>query len=179
MVLLTMTFTIVDAIKEYQSQNLDSGNRHLSEPPLESPAIGNPISHGQLIDISRALKQSDTNTKYRLDNLIRSSQIYIEPPKPKPEPSSEYKALMARLRRAEEERQYAQMVVNRPALSNPMQRLVGPDTPLPGSGNSANEDEMTFADVNRQMAVIINVLVRHNCLWDSNLDCGAALEYAN
>jgi len=44
------------------------------EPSLSNPTIGNPISHGQIIDLWRELK-----TRVR---------VYIPPPKTKPEPVS-------------------------------------------------------------------------------------------
>jgi len=57
------------------------------EPPLSNPTIGNPISHGQVIDLWRELKSRGSNPK-TLDTLLRGARVYIPPPKPKPEPVS-------------------------------------------------------------------------------------------
>ena len=69
-----------------------------TEPSLDQPVEGNPISHGQLIEISKKLKQikeeaegceaQDHDAIYHMDNLLRGSRIYVEPPKPKVEPVS-------------------------------------------------------------------------------------------
>ncbi|EHK98619.1 hypothetical protein M7I_5560 [Glarea lozoyensis 74030] len=57
----------------------------------------------------------DTGSDFgRLEELLRGSKVYIPPPPPKREPTSEYKALMARLRREEELRVYERMT-NPPA----------------------------------------------------------------
>jgi len=66
------------------------------EPALSDPAPGNPISHGQLIELSKTLKRcvldsdvasdQDEVIPYRLNDLLRGSKIYIPPPKPKAEP---------------------------------------------------------------------------------------------
>lgn len=77
----------------------------------------------------------------------------------------EYKALMQRLRREEEQRQYERMINPQPQQETFNQRFpnaprtFNPATSI-GQGPDANEvDDVTFADVNRQMALIINVLV--------------------
>lgn len=68
------------------------------EPSLEAPAVGNPISHAQIIAISRCLRQrsetasdqppsnSDLLISHHLDELLRGSKVYVEPPKPRAEP---------------------------------------------------------------------------------------------
>ena len=73
----------------------------------------------------------------------------------------EYKALMRNLRKEEEQRQYERM------LNPQSQGTFGPDASYSfnpatslSHGPAADEvDEVTYADVNRQMALIINVLV--------------------
>ena len=57
-----------------------------------------------------------------------------------------YKALMARLRKDDEARQYEQ-------FSNSSNSYPSPST------SKEEEDEVTYADVNRQLALIVNVLV--------------------
>lgn len=63
----------------------DSDNQ---EPQLSNPQIGNPISHGQVIDIWMNLKASNLSPT-SLDTLLRGSRVYAPPPKPKPEPVSQ------------------------------------------------------------------------------------------
>lgn len=97
MVLLTMTDAIVKAIGELRSQSApgdsaEDGVRNqvlgmAPEPSLSGPAIGKPISHGQVMDISRRLK-SRGHSSYHLDNLLRGSRVYVPPPPPKAEPVS-------------------------------------------------------------------------------------------
>lgn len=65
--------------------------------------------------------------------------------------TSEYKALMAQLRRDEEARSYERMI--NPPLPVTLQG------PRIGSRDVQQEDELTYADVNRQVAAIFNVLL--------------------
>ena len=103
-----MTSTIVDAIQKLQEFKT-SGNGQavraepglnnslithdveettpLDEPSLQNPAIGNPISHIQLLYISRKLKNHDLSL-HHLDILLQGSSIYIAPPPPKKDPVS-------------------------------------------------------------------------------------------
>lgn len=99
MVYLTMTPAILqalDILNAYgQAQTVAS---NATEPSLDQPVEGNPISHGQLIEISEKLKQineeaegreaQDYNVICHMDDLLRGSRIYLEPPKPKVEPVS-------------------------------------------------------------------------------------------
>jgi hypothetical protein len=74
--------------------------QHEGDPSLDAPATGNPISHFQLVAISDYLRKCLADGRndhtsaeapfldYHLDALLRGSQVYIEPPKPKPEPVS-------------------------------------------------------------------------------------------
>lgn len=96
MVRLTMTEAIVAAL-EFCSKNKVEGwpAEHIEgETSLQDPAIGKPISHGQIIDFSKSLRdyfetsRNDSTIIYDLDGLLRGSKVYIEPPKPKPEPVS-------------------------------------------------------------------------------------------
>ncbi|KAF1973337.1 hypothetical protein BU23DRAFT_554325 [Bimuria novae-zelandiae CBS 107.79] len=142
MVLLTMTEGAVRALSkaaEVASEEYATLQRP-DEPPLADPKPGNPISHAQLIDLSKLLKSHASklsskvkNTKHREDTsyadlddsanakeddpipttlaaFLRTSTIYVPPPPPKKEPTPEYKALMARLRAEEEARQYERML---------------------------------------------------------------------
>ncbi len=56
-----------------------------AESSFENPKIGNPISHGQVIDLSAQLKALGIQPS-SLDILLRGSWVYVPPPPPKPEP---------------------------------------------------------------------------------------------
>ena len=99
MVYLTMTPVILqalDILSAHGQAQITADNA--TEPSLDQPVEGNPISHGQLIEISNKLKQIREEAEYReahddsvichLDDLLRGSRIYVEPPKPKVEPVS-------------------------------------------------------------------------------------------
>lgn len=54
------------------------------EPTLSNPRAGNPISHGQVIDLWKKLKAHDISP-HSLENLLRGARVYTSPPKPKSE----------------------------------------------------------------------------------------------
>lgn len=94
MVLLTMTDAVVAAVEVYlENKQLQSNPE---EPNLNAPKSGNPISHGQLLDISKYLKSNPEKVKGKevdrkqlpihLSDLLKGCCIYTPPPKPKPEP---------------------------------------------------------------------------------------------
>ncbi|KAF2746889.1 hypothetical protein M011DRAFT_403635 [Sporormia fimetaria CBS 119925] len=122
------------------------------EPSLEAPIPGNPISHDQLIALSKFLRRhadqlhnADDPFPYSLDTLLKGCTIYVPPPPPKREPTPEYKALMERLRREEEARQY--------------QRMINPPAPEA----LYEEDDVSYQEVHRQIILIINVLISVVC----------------
>lgn len=189
MVLLTITPLILEALREQEEdganyeQSETEGDDAQEEPSLLNPEIGKPISHGQIIDLSRNLKANGHGT-YTLESLLKASRIYVPPPPPKPEPAcfpapsithsfltrlqtSEYQALMARLRQEEESRAYEQMTNPPPPMETFSQRF--PSASTYNSHNSTEEDELTFSDINRQMTLIFNVLISIVCssaaLW--------------
>jgi len=98
MVLLTMTPAIVAAVERYNSLPNEVNRMIEGEPSLPEPACENPISHGQLVEISKRLRDhcdssaSDASyspsSLYHLSDLLRGSRVYVEPPKPKAEPVS-------------------------------------------------------------------------------------------
>jgi hypothetical protein len=55
-----------------------------TQPDLLNPKIGNPISHGQIIDLSSQMKAQKLHP-CRLEELLKSSRLYIPPPPPKQE----------------------------------------------------------------------------------------------
>lgn len=96
MVRLTMTPAILRALEYLEESGQVSRVRGAaSEPSLDQPAVGNPITHGQIIAISKTLRENKTDandekpetmSSYHLDDLLRGSKVYIDPPKPKAEP---------------------------------------------------------------------------------------------
>ncbi|KAF9870689.1 vacuolar h+-atpase assembly protein [Colletotrichum karsti] len=137
-----------------------------AEPSLDDPTIGNPIAHGQIIDLWRSLK-TESIAGFSLEGLLRGAQVYIPPPPPKPEPSDEYKALMARLRREEEERTYQRMLKQPsrmeafsqqfPNASARTHMFAEVNRPMHESDNG--DDEVTLGDVQKQLMVILNFLL--------------------
>ncbi|KAI1210109.1 endoplasmic reticulum-based factor for assembly of V-ATPase-domain-containing protein [Annulohypoxylon truncatum] len=173
MVLLTMTPSIVEALNRLGDTNIDdipSGNENspnskgYSEPSLRDPELGRPISHGQIIDTWKCLKNKhDDATK--LEELLRGAMVYIPPPPPKPEPTDEYKALMARLRHEEEERSYERMLKKAPPKESFARRF--PDAPMAHSFAEVNRptkssdlgDDIENGDVQKQITLVINFLL--------------------
>ena len=157
MVALTMTTAIVTAVREFNA--LKDGERppqHPEEPSLQDPQIGSPITYGQLIDLSKCMEQAvkdEDVSKYRLGTLLRGSQVYTAPRQAGSEHQScqnrDYKELMARLRREEEDKAYRKMINSSSEFQQSHQ----------GVNSQDEEDEMTYSDVNRQMTLIFNVLV--------------------
>lgn len=99
MVLLTMTPAMIEALRAYNADptSLTKDPALLSEPSLENAAEGDPISHGQILEISRHLQkqaalregldlQSGVRPSYHLDDLLRGSRVFIQPARPKAEP---------------------------------------------------------------------------------------------
>ncbi|KAK0346608.1 ATP-dependent DNA helicase chl1 [Friedmanniomyces endolithicus] len=120
---------------------------------------GKPIEHHDLIEVSSFLTERGKGPgarRYRLDVLLRGALVYQPPPPPKPEP---------RLRAQEEQRQYERMVNPAPPAEtfNPRTPSAGGHTfnPATSHGQTGVDevDEVTYADVHRQMILIINILV--------------------
>ncbi|GJD00175.1 vacuolar h+-atpase assembly protein [Colletotrichum higginsianum] len=136
------------------------------EPSLESPIVGNPITHRQILDLFKELRSEGVDG-FSLEGLLRGATVYIAPPPPKPEPSAEYKALMARLRREEEERTYQRMMKQASRMENFSQQFPSATTrahafaevnrPMRESDNG--DDEATLGDVQKQVMVILNFLI--------------------
>lgn len=91
MVLLTVTSSIVEGLQilssacSEETSVLSLGNP--LEPSLQDAAIGNPISHAQVVDLWKALKRGGRR-EYTLERLLKGSFVYVPPPPPKPEPVS-------------------------------------------------------------------------------------------
>ena len=96
MVRLTITPAMLRAIEELQERKQFSEDlSEASEPSLDKPTLGNPITHGQIISVSHNLRkirsqstngEVNTGVSYHLDDLLRGSKVYVDPPKPKAEP---------------------------------------------------------------------------------------------
>ncbi|KAG6025855.1 hypothetical protein E4U41_001434 [Claviceps citrina] len=135
-----------------------------SEPSLTDPAVGKPISHGQIIDLWERLNEGDDRAAHSLEQLLRGSQVYTPPPPPKPEPSDEYKALMAHLRRQEAQRVYDRMVSPPPQVESfhdrfPTAAQAFSQVNRPVRAADLGDDDVTLQDVHRQVMLIINFLV--------------------
>jgi hypothetical protein len=95
MVLLTMTASIVEALKKLDEPTAaqlpktepSDGPEPPQEPSLADAAAGNPISHGQIIDVWRQLKARGS-ADYSLESLLCGATVYNPPPPPKAEPVS-------------------------------------------------------------------------------------------
>ncbi|RDW72302.1 TMEM199/VMA12 family protein [Aspergillus mulundensis] len=126
MVRLTTTPTILSALEAIPP----STREELKLPPPEALTPGNPVSHDQIIRISRYFRehrnsketdgdgQNDDSVDRSLDALLRGTKLYIPPPPPKPEPSPEYLALKARLLAAAEADEYTRML-SPPTVTSP------------------------------------------------------------
>ncbi|KAK8875032.1 endoplasmic reticulum-based factor for assembly of V-ATPase-domain-containing protein [Apiospora arundinis] len=192
MVLLTMTSSIVEAIQTLQDSEGTQATRNSkpeeaseeatktdvsSEPSLAEAAIGKPITHGQIIDLWKQLK-TQYQSKCSLEGLLRGATVYVPPPPPKPEPTPQYKALMERLRRDEEERSYERMLKAGPIRETFAQRF--PNAPplslvesfaaanRPHQASDLGEETISQEEIQQQVTLIINFLI-------SIAGCAAAL----
>lgn len=105
MVRLTITKTIANAIS-FCNEQKPSGwplQHNQGNTSLEQYAIGAPITHDQLLELSRCLRNaSATGAKIpesvtvSLDRLLHGSKVYVEACTPKPEPVSAINCLMSR-----------------------------------------------------------------------------------
>lgn len=91
MVLLTITPSVVEgleirnelAIAPSESESTEARN----ELSLKAPAPGKPVSHSQILELWKNLRDGG-QTEYTLEKLLRGTRVYIPPPPPKPEPVS-------------------------------------------------------------------------------------------
>ncbi|KAK3400584.1 endoplasmic reticulum-based factor for assembly of V-ATPase-domain-containing protein [Sordaria brevicollis] len=164
MVLLTVTSSILEALQRIP--DAPSKLQRDGDPSLDDAQIGAPISHGQIVDLWNLLKAGD-HKEYSLEILLRGSRVYVPPPPPKPEPSDEYKALMAKLRRDEEERAYERMINPVPPMESFSQRFPSSagmarafaEANRPTRKEDIGEDDVTYDEVHRQLMLIFNFMV--------------------
>ncbi|KAF2134400.1 hypothetical protein P153DRAFT_278681, partial [Dothidotthia symphoricarpi CBS 119687] len=163
MVLLTMTPGIVRAVAKAAELSPDAVH-------LADPKPGNPISHSQLISLSKLLKaqpptDSDDDAP-TLAALLQNTTLYTPPPAPKPAQTPAYTALMARLRAQEEARSYERMLHPPPTRESFNQRF--PSAPHFSVGalhtSTSEEDDVSYEEVHRQIILIINVIVSIVCV---------------
>jgi hypothetical protein len=88
MVLLTLTPATKSAVELYNQLSDQKHHGSSSDPSLSEPTVGAPVSHAQLIQVARFLRESQLLNKndFRLDTLLKGANIYVSPPKPKPQP---------------------------------------------------------------------------------------------
>jgi hypothetical protein len=180
MVLLTTTQAAKAAIDDYlalhaDDQEDDSLQQRLER--LEKVSLEGPVEHADLVAISKSARPS---RQCRLETLLKGATVYQPPPPPKPEPvshhshtqrymmltptkSAQYKALMQRLRKQEEQREYERMINPPPEKETFGQRFphstFNPNTYHGQTGVDDAGEDVTYQDVDRQVALIINVLV--------------------
>ncbi|KAM0327006.1 hypothetical protein ACHAQA_006127 [Verticillium albo-atrum] len=180
MVRLRMTCSIVEGLTKLQQHDVAEAtsdeqsteaqqtptDAQEAEPSLQNPQPGNPITHAQVLHLWKELKEG-SHGKFTLQGLLRGSQVYIPPPTPKPEPSPEFKALMARLRRDEEQRSYERMLKQPSRMQafseqfpTAMSTAQGfAEVNRPTNKSDEGDDEVTLEDVHRQVMLIFNFMV--------------------
>jgi hypothetical protein len=183
MVLLTMTPGIVRAVATAKDLSSDEYQslQHADEPTLAEPKVGNPISHSQLIGLSKLLKKhapKDTQepppttedaqepTPTTLAALLANTAVYIPPPPPKPTQTPEYHALMGRLRAEQEAISYQRMLHPPPTRESFSQRFPRAPEPfsLGATQTTSEEDDLSYEEVHRQIILIINILISIVCV---------------
>lgn len=75
-------------ILENRIVSTENAEQQPAEPSLLSPTVGNPISHGQVIDMSRNLNARRIHPS-NLETLLRGSKVYVPSPPSKAEPVSD------------------------------------------------------------------------------------------
>lgn len=95
MVNLIITPAIKTALDEVDRLQLEGFSEDLFSGQTLPPnfAVGSPIGHDEVIAISRLLKTHNKkkgieSALFRLEDLLRGSRVFLEPPKPKAEPVS-------------------------------------------------------------------------------------------
>lgn len=87
-----MTPSIVEGLETLRNEARPQEEKpplQKDEPSLDGAAVGNPVSHSQVLDIWTALGGSGNRDRpYTLEMLLRGSRAYVPPPPPEPEPVS-------------------------------------------------------------------------------------------
>ncbi|KAE8147550.1 endoplasmic reticulum-based factor for assembly of V-ATPase-domain-containing protein [Aspergillus avenaceus] len=82
MVQLITTTRILSALETIPPTH----RKDLSLP--DNPSLGNPITHDQLIQLSRHLRLTNNSQETTLNALLTGTKVYVPPPPKKPEPVS-------------------------------------------------------------------------------------------
>ncbi|RKF59245.1 putative vacuolar h+-atpase assembly protein [Erysiphe neolycopersici] len=163
---------------EAHKYNVKQESRHMtceqnfSVLHLTEPKVGDPISHKQVIELSKLLK-SHNYESYRLENMVRGSRLYVPPHPPVAEKTPEFKSLMTRLRQEEEMRSYQQITGPKFPSETISQRFPVASAACAFSSNyplPSNEldDGVMYEDIRRQITLIFNVFI-------SIIACGSAI----
>lgn len=95
MVNLIITPAIKAALNDVDRLHLEGFSKDQSPGQTLPPnsVVGNPIGHDDVIAISRLLKthnkkKGTESVPFRLEDLLRGSKVFLEPPKPTAEPVS-------------------------------------------------------------------------------------------
>ncbi|KAJ0416823.1 endoplasmic reticulum-based factor for assembly of V-ATPase-domain-containing protein [Aspergillus carlsbadensis] len=138
--------------------------------------LANPISHHQIIRISRYFRDrhifKDTSIpakiedrSFDLDSLLRGTKLYIPPPPPKPEPSPEYLALKARLLAAAESDAYSRMLQPHQAHAantlSPSPDIFASSTPTLAALHDTNTNSNPDSDYNDPLtpSLVLNIFL--------------------
>ncbi|KAF5857966.1 hypothetical protein ETB97_005033 [Aspergillus alliaceus] len=127
-----------------------------------NPSVNTPITHDQLIRLSRYFRNNDEKpTPNRtLNYLLTGTKLYIPPPPKKPEPSPEYLALKARLLAAYETDTYNQMTAP-PATKNSPSPIFASNTPTVSSLHdpSAHDPEADTLTPGLVLNIFLSVVI--------------------
>ncbi|OJJ78633.1 TMEM199/VMA12 family protein [Aspergillus glaucus CBS 516.65] len=145
LVITTRILSAIEAIPESRRKDLDLP---------DSLNLNSPISHEQLIGLSRYLKSNpdghdgDSNTPTSLNSLLHGTKVYVPPPPNKPEPTPEYIAQKARLLAAVEADAYNRMTSSTSTTKGPSPIFTS-TTPIvsaihdPNTSDTSGKDPLT------------------------------------
>ena len=75
-----------ESLVELENRQKTSG---IAEAWLKNPTVGHPISHSQVIELSRR-RELEGLRPWRLEELLKGSRVCVPPPKPNPETVSNF-----------------------------------------------------------------------------------------
>ncbi|KAJ4383192.1 hypothetical protein N0V86_001235 [Didymella sp. IMI 355093] len=194
MVLLTMTPGIVRALSRAEEALPEeySQLQKPSAPSLAAPTPGAPVSHTQLIGLSKLVKQlprdeppsphqdDETDSAAATPNHVESHHVSTpttlaalllgtstyHPHRPQTLPDPEYHALMARLRAEQERQSYERMLNPPPTRETFSSRFPNARSRMPQAFSIGVDevDDVSYEEVHRQIILIINVLISVVCV---------------
>ncbi|EYE98159.1 TMEM199/VMA12 family protein [Aspergillus ruber CBS 135680] len=143
LVVTTRILSAIEAIPPSRREDLDL-------PDLIN--LNSPISHEQLIGLSRYLKSnpdghdSDSNTPTSLNSLLHGTKVYVPPPPKKPEPTPEYLAQKARLLAAVEADAYNRMTLPSSTSTKGPSPIFSSTTPIVSAMHDPNTSDTSAKD---------------------------------